>query len=50
MPTVCMHGITVDWGDFGPCQNCDIHADWECPNLNDCPTCMPSDPTESDTP
>jgi hypothetical protein len=39
MPTVCVHGVTVDWGDFGPCQNCDNHADWECPNLANCPKC-----------
>jgi hypothetical protein len=39
MPTECKHSFVVDWGDFGPCQNCDIHADWECPNLANCPKC-----------
>jgi hypothetical protein len=39
-PTDCEHGVTVDWGDFGPCRNCDDHPDTDdCPNLVDCPDC-----------
>lgn len=39
IPTDCAHGVTVDWGDFGPCQNCDEHPDEGCPNLVDCAAC-----------
>ena len=38
-PINCHHGFTVDWGDFGPCQDCDEHDDGACPNLRDCPDC-----------
>lgn len=39
-PTECRHGVVIDWGDFGPCQNCDEHPDTDdCPNLRDCLTC-----------
>ena len=37
MPINCRHGFTVDWGDFGHCQDCDEHDDGACPNLSDCP-------------
>ena len=39
LPTDCPHGVTVDWGDFGPCQDCSDHGDDDCPNLTDCPDC-----------
>jgi hypothetical protein len=39
MPTECAHGVTVDWGDFGPCQNCDEHGDELCPNVQRCWQC-----------
>lgn len=40
LPTECEHGVTVDWGDFGPCQDCADH-DWseDCPNIESCPDC-----------
>lgn len=39
MPVDCQHGVTIDWGDFGPCQDCDDHPGESCPNLVDCPEC-----------
>ena len=39
MPEDCPHGVTIDWGDFGPCRDCDEHGDDECPNLEPCPQC-----------
>lgn len=39
MPTDCTHGVTVDWGDFGPCQDCDEHEGLDCPNIADCEQC-----------
>ena len=39
MPVDCPHGVTIDWGDFGPCQDCCEHGDDDCPNLEDCPEC-----------
>lgn len=39
LPTVCQHGIEVDAGDFGPCQNCDDHGDDPCPNFKACHQC-----------
>lgn len=41
MPTECEHGEIVDWGDFGPCQDCDEHPDDDCPNFRDCRQCKP---------
>lgn len=40
MPVDCHHGRTIDWGDFGPCQNCAEH-DWsdDCPNFEPCDLC-----------
>jgi hypothetical protein len=40
MPMDCEHGVTVDWGDFGPCQDCAEH-NWDdnCPNIVECPDC-----------
>ena len=50
MPTECRHGNVTDYGDFGPCQNCDEHDD-DCPNLIDCPECATSrTPTQRTTP
>ena len=40
MPTECLHGVIVDWGDFGPCQDCAVHDEWDCPNLATCPDCQ----------
>lgn len=39
MPMECAHGWTVDWGDFGPCQDCDEHDGERCPNYTPCPQC-----------
>jgi len=39
LPLDCKHGVTVDWGDFGPCQDCDDHPGEDCPNLGDCELC-----------
>ncbi len=43
MPTECKHGVVIDWGDFGPCvDGCDrehLGSD-DCPNLQDCLTCL----------
>jgi hypothetical protein len=39
LPTECEHGVTVDDGDFGPCQDCDEHGDDPCPNFHQCPKC-----------
>ena len=51
MPTECRHGNVTDYGDFGPCQNCDEHDDLlddgDCPNFANCPQCdeqRPPDP------
>ena len=35
LPMECEHGVTIDWGDFGPCQgNCErVHPE----DLDDCP-------------
>lgn len=39
MPYVCPHGVEVDAGDFGPCQDCETHGDAECPNFTSCERC-----------
>ena len=39
LPTDCPHAVTVDWGDFGPCLDCNVHGFGECPNLTDCSEC-----------
>lgn len=39
LPTECKHGTVLDWGDFGPCQDCDEHDGEPCPNLAVCPQC-----------
>lgn len=40
LPTECHHGTTVDWGDFGPCQDCSEHGwDGDCPNFTPCEQC-----------
>jgi hypothetical protein len=44
MPTECQHGTVVDWGDFGPCQDCNKHGD-DCPNFADCKLCDESETT-----
>lgn len=40
MPTECEHGTTIDYGDFGPCQDCSEHDEGECPNFRDCEQCQ----------
>lgn len=44
MPVDCQHGVTIDWGDFGPCQDCNDHPGESCPSLVDCPECARSAP------
>ena len=43
MPTDCEHGVTIDYGDFGPCQDCDTDHDPMlpdvCPNFQRCAEC-----------
>lgn len=40
LPIECHHGTTVDYGDFGPCQDCAEH-DWaDCPNFVACEQCL----------
>lgn len=39
LPSECQHGTTVDWGDFGPCQDCSEHDDGSCPNYAACDKC-----------
>lgn len=42
LPIECKHGVTVDWGDFGPCQGeCDVvhPGEFECPDVPGCPEC-----------
>lgn len=40
LPIDCPHGLVLDWGDFGPCQDCDEHPGRKCPNyLDSCPEC-----------
>lgn len=39
MPYVCPHGVEVDAGDFGPCQDCETHGDDDCPNYTPCAQC-----------
>lgn len=40
LPMECEHGVTIDWGDFGPCQgNCEqVHPD-DCPDFEHCAEC-----------
>lgn len=42
LPTECEHGVTIDWGDFGPCQDCstDHDDDSPCPNYPTCAECV----------
>ena len=37
----CEHGVTIDWGHFGPCQDCEIDHPGEpnCPNFTTCEDC-----------
>lgn len=39
LPTECQHGVVIDHGDFGPCQDCDDHDLGDCPNFVDCEQC-----------
>lgn len=39
MPSECDHGVVLDWGDFGPCQDCSEHGGDACPNFSRCGAC-----------
>lgn len=39
LPTECEHGVVVDWGHFGPCQDCAEHPGEDCPNFGTCEEC-----------
>jgi hypothetical protein len=39
LPYECQHGTTIDYGDFGPCQDCSEHEGAPCPNFVDCERC-----------
>ena len=39
LPTECEHGVVVDFGDFGPCDDCNEHELGDCPNFQTCDEC-----------
>lgn len=39
LPYECEHGTIIDWGDFGPCQDCNEHEGEPCPNYESCSQC-----------